>query len=198
MYHELTQTWQHTDFWPIAVARNWRVKGQNPITWLSTRVVWVRSRLWWNLAGRGFIEIHIWSLITSWCARNNVNEAWDREFQEQTDVMTAIGGSPKILWYNSGEHLLTSAENLNECTKTFYKFPTENLSLNTNFINGTYRHCCGQSKPPLVTNSIIHCKQNEGSEKCRPVNVTEIGFPSYCAITSHYVSLKTRQIWGIW
>ena len=60
----------NTDFWPI--------------TWLWTRVVWFRSRPWWNSAGRGIIEIHIWSLITSWCARNNVIEAWDRQFQVQT------------------------------------------------------------------------------------------------------------------
>ena len=36
---------------------------------------------------------------------NNVIEAWDREFEVQTDVMTAIGGSPKILWHNRGERL---------------------------------------------------------------------------------------------
>ena len=92
-------------FWPITVARNWSVKGPNPITWLWTRVVWFRSRPWWNSAGRGIIEIHIWSLITSWCARNNDIEAWDREFQVQTDVMTTIGGSQKILWHNRGERL---------------------------------------------------------------------------------------------
>ena len=75
----------NTDFWPITVARNWRVKGRNSITWLWTRVVWFRSRPWWNWAGRGIIEIHIWPLMTSRCARNNVFEAWDREFQVQKD-----------------------------------------------------------------------------------------------------------------
>ena len=92
-------------FWPITVVRNWMVKGRNPITWLWTRVVGFRSRPWWNSAGRGIIEIHIWSLITSWGARNNVIEAWDMEFPVQTDVMTAIGGSPKNSWHNRGERL---------------------------------------------------------------------------------------------
>ena len=86
----------NTDFWLITVAWNWRVKGRNPITWLWTRVVGFRSRPWWNSAGRGIIEIHIWSLITSWCARNNVIEAWDWELQVRTDVMKATGRSSKF------------------------------------------------------------------------------------------------------
>ena len=86
----------NTNFWPITVARNWRVNGRNPITWLWTRFVWFRSRPWWHSAGRRIVETHTWSLITSWCARNDVIEAWDREFQVRTNAMTAIGRSPKF------------------------------------------------------------------------------------------------------
>ena len=42
---------------------NWRVKCRNIVTWLWTRYVWLRSKPWWNSAGRRIGGIYFRSLM---------------------------------------------------------------------------------------------------------------------------------------